>query len=698
MVAQPKNTNNQDDSQRRFQEARDRYNKLNQGKYQTESLASDSDADEVMMATTLDYLRKLSDQNKAPRVSVKPVKADNSNKVPGLPVPLPVVPVAPEQLIVQEKTNKLIDRLAKNTSRESTLKVVVETLVLLTSQIERFTQTIIDKFGDISGHWTSRFEQYTDEQKKASGWMTRLVGKLIGRDPDHHTMSFAEALEVFTKPIIKATRGTFDLLQKQFKFMSAANRKERMDAIRGSVTDEDGRPGMFSGMSETLFPKNSIIRTAIDFVKGIGTFFTDINKVGKEKLGAAQGGFLGAIAGIASGGIIGKFLTLMTGLFSSVAVVVGSAVFASVYSMFKNPDQFYRMMSAFGTFFTEVVTPALAWITKEILPPISIAFAALMVVADKLLETVGTVINESLIWILGTALPETFKILGKQIDIAWQTIKKLFWRIAGIFGVGEHGETGIFQNLLMMVIETVDGLMELASVIPTRILQAFNIDELIGLQDGESLYGRLKRFIVEDIPNFLVKIFDTVMAYISEFHPIEWIKKKLDSIIEYFTGGDEEQKKQALATIKDMTVGFFEDFINLLTGWIPTWEDMKGWLRSIIPEGTPGVIKNWLLDQLGSAQDAAANAIDAGKDIANQAYKNNIDPTLRDIQRSIDSFSLSPWANSNSGAPVIIAPQTNNTTNNNMSGGGASINNIGIGSTTAPLSRLDEMIFRANPF
>ena len=700
MVAQPKTGNDQDDSRRRFQEARERYNKLNQGKFQTESLASDSNADEVAMATTLDFLRKMADRNQVPKVTSRGgFKGDNQNRGPGLPVPLPVVPVAPEQLIIQQNTNKLVDRLVKSTSKERTLQMVVDTLVELTASIERFTNAIIDRFGDIAGHWSSRFEKYSDDQSKSTGWVAKMVRGMLGNS-DHHTMSFAEALETFTKPIIKFTKGTYELLARQTAIINAAARGDQIDEARASV-----KGNALSGMSEAIFPKGSVIRNAIDVVKGIGDFFAKIGQFGAEKLGQASGsgGLLGTLSSLLASGGTMKIIGLFGGVAGFITAVVGSVAFASVYSFFRNPDQLARLFGAFSTLFTEVITPALKWITTEILPPLSVAFTGLTIAFDKLLVAVGTVVNETLIYLIGTAIPETAKLIGKQIDTFWQTTKKIFWRIAGIFGFGEHAENGIFHNILMAIVEFGDGLLEMIATVPTKILQMLDLDEMIGLKDDESIYGRMKRFVFVEIPEFLVKVFNGVMDYIGQLDPLKYITDQIQGIIDWFMVDKEASSTEVISKIKSKIVEFFSSVIDLLTGWIPSWEDMKGWLRNIIPEGTPTFLKNWLEDKLSAVKDTTSSAYEAGSELAKEGYKDlrtRIDPALRDIQNRIDNLPLDPWTRNtgmNGGAPVIIAPQTTNTTNNNMSGGGGT-DRIGIGSPTAPTSRLDEMIFRANPF
>lgn len=692
------NTTNSDNTRQRFLDARERYNQLNQGKFKQESLASDSNADEVMMATTLDYLRKMAERNDTPRVSSvkvtssRPV-ADNQNKLPGLPVPLPVVPVAPEQLIIQEKTNKLIDRLAKSTSKERTLQAVVETLVQLTSAIETFTQAIIDKFGDIAGHWTSRFDEYADETKKGNGWLTRVVRSLLGRS-DHHQMSFAEALQVFTAPIIKATKGTYELLKRQASVFAAVARNERIDEVRATVET----PNALTGMSNTLFPEGSTVRKVIDIAKAIGSFFKSIGDAGAEKLkgAAAGGGIVGAISGILSKGIIVKVLGVFGSLAGFLTAVAGGATFASVYALFRNPDQLTRLFGAFGTLLNDVIIPTLTWITTDILPPLGIAFTALGVAMDKLLVAVGTEINEALIYLIGTTIPAVAGEIARQakaydegIQSDLQKIKNVLAELPGYWNSFEEWWDYISLSTRTFFSNLKDKFVEIST----------------------NIYKTIESLILKDIPNFFVNIFNDAMNYIKSLSPLQFINDKIQAVIDWFTSEEDINSTSMLTTIKNKITGFFNNFTNLLTGWIPSWEDMKGWVSNIIPSSVPEWIKSWFSDRLSGIQEKSSEVYESGKSIANSAYvgvkervepvvnftKTRAEPARRDLQTRIDNLPLrNPLGGSGS---IIIAPQTNNTTttNNNVNGGGI-FDRIGIGSTTPPMSRLDEMIFRANPF
>lgn len=693
--------NNQDDSARRFREARERYSKLNQNKYQTEGLASDSNADEVAMATALDYMRKIAERKPVP-IQQSRVRADNQNKTPGLPVPLPVVPVAPEQLIIQRKTNTLIDRLNKNTSKESTLKAVVDTLVQLTSQIERFTQTIIEKFGDISGHWSSRFDQYTDEAKKSNGWFTNIVRKMLGRT-DKHQMSFAEALEVFTKPIIKATRGTFDLLQKQFKLLTASNRKEHLDDVRDSL-EEEKKAGMFSGLSEALFTKDSAIRKAIDVVAGIRGFFTSIGKWGEEKLkvGESQGGILGNIAGLlVGGGILTKFFTVFGSIGAGLSAIVGSVAFASVYSFFRNPDQFVRLMKAFGELFTEVIQPMINWFVTELVPPLTVLFGALVVVGDQILSGLGTLINETLIGFVN--LVTTIGIeMKRQLNERDQAYKKDIENIKSFFKETLPSWWAGFESW------------------------------------WDNLSLSVRTFFSDSI--------ESIKNYFLSLDPLGWLVDKTINMLDYLTGSttDEEERASIKERTKEILVNFAYSILDVFKSWLPSAETIKSWLptwqgfkdyifgndsthigdRFIngmdnpvnpsivdrVKENVDNVIDSVnksVGEQFTKGMDSLQSTYDKARDAAepymNEAvnkykdYKSKLDPAIRDIQKRIEDLPIDKWRQMVPEMPIIVAPTTNNqTTNNNMSGGG--LGNIGIGSPTAPTSRLDELIFRANPF
>jgi hypothetical protein len=705
-----------DNSSARFAEARSRYAQMNA----RPTDVMDSDSGNLSEAT--DYLRKIATQyssNKSDRIVA------NSNNRP-LPVPLPVVPVITDQLIVQERTNQLISSLAQNTSRESTLQMVATSTGALVEHIRAFTETLSTQLKSLNGttaQWKDSFAEFNDDRSYQKGWLAKLTSKLTGNNGKTQ-MTFAEALAHFTKPIVSNTEKTVDYLKYQYDLLINADRKSNLSDARSSSQDSELRrgPSATYGMVDSVFGTNNLGRTAVDALTKAGSMFKALGVVAKSKIDGAEGaaGILGTIQAITKGGIIAKVLGIFGGIAGFITLIAGSLVFASVYALFKNPDQLAGMMQAFGSLFTEVVVPAMEWITKEILPPVAVAFGALMVAADYLLDTVGTVINKSLIWILGTAIPEAFKVLGGYVNTMWQTIKSIFWRITGMFGMGEHGEEGILTNIMWAFLELGDGLLEFFTQLPTAILRWFNLQDYIGLEDDESIYGRFKRFIAVDIPNFLYTVFTAAMAYISKLEPIKYITDKIQGVIDWFKSDGDTESGTVISTIKSKVSEFFTNIISLLTSWIPSWEDMKGWLRNVVPEGTPEFLKSWLNDKLASAGDTAKSTVAAvkatGSDmkaivgdqltdmdaLASAAADKIADKIkLKGMDLDARNESLPTRAGALVGGVNVYAP-TSSTTNNVSGGGGGGsqivVGGAGIGSPTPPRSRLDELIMWANQF
>ena len=114
MTDQPTNIQ---DTQRRFQEARDRYRSMS---HEPERVVLDGDRDNnsAAIVNILDYLKDSKDKTTftPPRAPVVPVRmAANQNKPNAdIPIPLPVRPVDPESIIAQNKTNQLVEQRNKN--------------------------------------------------------------------------------------------------------------------------------------------------------------------------------------------------------------------------------------------------------------------------------------------------------------------------------------------------------------------------------------------------------------------------------------------------------------------------------------------------------------------------------------------------------------------------------------------------------
>lgn len=670
-----------DDSAARFQAARDRYNQMMQSKNtDRESLDSDSDANAMAVANALDLLRKMANDNKVAKIpNVAPVNmrvASNQNKQPGLPVPLPVKPIDPQALVMQSQTNDLIKKLNgtvaasslpqpvkiddSKIAHEATLKDVSEILSNIYVYIKELSINLLDKFREITGTWSNQFDDYAEEEQKKTGWITRVLGKTIDYVKGVHPgfVSFAESIQRLGKPLIDRTNKTVDYLKRIYDLQKKRMVRSNIEESRDTLTPSSSR-NPFSGIFRLIFPDDSTGRKVINGLKSIGSFFHKIGEFGESKiLGSTGGGGIltKILPMLGSGGMIAKVLGLFGGIAGFIGAVAGSVAFASLYAMFKHPEQLVALLGAFGNLFQETIVPALEWITKEIIPPLSVAFAALMVAADYLLDTVGTYVNEKLTYIIGTALPDVLKMFGRMIDTVWQGVKELTLRIAGIFGVGEYGEEGIINNLLNAMLTIGDTILETISVFATEVIKSLGLADVFGLKEGEGIYGRIKRFFMEDIPNFAVDLFNSTVEYIKELNPIETIKKKLG------------------------------DFVDNIVGMIPSWEDVKKFMVDSIPSWTPDVIKDYFVKKLMGPSDSTTEPMRA------PIYE----PARKNIMGHYN-VPLDPWSRTVSTPSSMIYAPTNNTNNvsntNSVNRGG-----VGIGNTSPPSNRLDDMIFRANPY
>lgn len=670
-----------DVNNKRFQDAKERYFRLNQNSTQETLQTRTDNSDEVYLSQAVDYLKQMADREYSPIKSYNTVA--NQNKLPGLPVPLPVKPIAPEQIIEQAKTNELIKSLNKNISKEITLKSVANALIKLNETIIWFVDQLTSKFGSVSTTFSDDIDRIIDEDKKRDGWATKLISKVLGKN--EKMISLADAFQKYTKPLVASSKNMVDILSRTYKLLAGDSNKTSIEANRDLLGDSN-KVGAFSGLFDKIFDKDSNVASAVNVVKKISEFFEKIGEFGEKALGNIK--VSGIISALAGSGVVVKFLGLFGGIAGFITTVVGGAVFASVYSFFKNPDQLVRLLAAFKTLFTEVIVPTMDWIVKNVIPPLTVAFGALMFVADKLLDVVGTAINETLIWIIGTGIPVAFKsivfifselyeTIKGWVTTAWNTVKDVSERIAGIFGIGKYANDGIFTNIQKMFWSIADGILEILAVFPTSVLRMLNLDDLIGMKDDESLYGRIKRFIGVEIPEFVVTLFNKTMEYIKKLNPLGYIQSKFQEVIDYFTGGDEE------LSIFDIIKTKVKETVDSITGFfsklIPSWDEVKGWLLDIIPgSGVASFIR-----------DKFKAALDYGDGVSPQ-------PVQRDIQSRADNLPLDPWARGVGGSMTVVAP-TGNVATYNFAGSMAlaQAEALGIGTTTPPSSRLDDMIYRA---
>lgn len=584
----------------RFRDARDRYFRSLEA---NESKAKQKVGDGGIEASLKQFLRENS----------KSIKKETSSGGfgDGVKLPLPVKPIDPEGLAMAARTNaniqKLVDKMKPSKSFGDVIKIddsklaQESTMQVISYLMNKLLQTSLDlaqsMVGGVTGflEWAQgSFVKQLDREDKERGWfakgITGMINKIRGIGPKTDTM--IERLLRYSKDSVDWAKKAGDRLQTlielQLMQLSTKTEDARLKLVeKGLIKDEkdpDKKVGAFRGLADAVLPEDSVIRKALGVAGSIGSMFGFLGKMGANQLGA-MGVTMASIK--AASPVLAKVLGVFGGIGGFIALIAGSTAFSMVYAAFKNPDQMMGYLGAFGTLFNENILPTFKWISTEIVPLLAMAFTGLLYAGEKLADVVGTVINKTLIFILGTSLPRLLNLIGGVFVSMWDAFKEIGKRIIGIFGVGEHGKeniffniSGIFTAIAKMFLNIAGSALEWIGQWAADGIRLLGLADAFGLRDGEGLWGRFKRFIAEDIPNFAIGLFNSMVDKIAEW-----------------TG------------IADPIGAIKESFMSLIDGlknFIPSWDSIKRYLAGAI-ESAPGPrsLKNWLIGHLmGKGEEA----------------------------------------------------------------------------------------------
>lgn len=683
-LPQPANTN---DSRQRFEDAKKRYAEMNSNRNVAETTQDAGSEDKTLYNNIIDFLKDRQEHIAVPKPVIntqafRPVKFDNDN----IPIPLPVKDLGDQAIASQQyQTNRLLGSINDNIisssiheplkiddseiAHEATLKEVVTVLQSIAENLKDFAQTFVEKFTAVGQNFMAGFGQYGDSVTEERGWLSDKIANMIdyikGTSPKVETAIDTMA-KLFT-PVTKFSKQTANYLKEIYELQLKRMQKAKTDEARAMVDDEAMPKGALAGLMHVLLPKDSVIRKVFDNIAAITKFFGRVGEAADQKLQSSGVGSLlfspAAIRPLITGAL--RLITAFGGMGTFLGGIIGAAAFAPFYAMFKHPEQLYGYLEAFGNLFTKAIGPALEWISKEIVPPLALAMAGLMAAADYLLDNFGTFVNEKLTYLIGTVLPDVLVFFGKQIDTLWQGLKEVTKRIAGIFGFGEYSKNSILYNILAAFGTLADSTLELMSIWVTEVIKSLGLSDFFGLKEGEGIYGRIKRFFMEDIPNFAIKMFDKMMKLIDEYNPIPIIKKKIKS------------------------------FTDMIIDMIPTWNDMKKWVIDAIPAWVSDSVRQWIVDQLGPDPEPTVpgpNGPMKQEDFG--ALRNELSQmtsTPMPANKLYDA-PISAWDRGAGAAPMIFnAPTTHNNSSTSVSqrGGGS-----GLRPTTTPsASPLDGILY-----
>ena len=725
------------DSVQRFEQAKSRYK---------ESLSSEKDRDrdkdkddEILLSYLKDNFKN---SNK---------ESEEGEREQQLPIPLPV---------------KLDD---KTLAHDLVLLQIYKQLSQINASDEKYYKKSTSLLQAIGDGWSEGFDSFVEKDDQQSGWMTKLTGNLLGFFKKDEKQNMATRMEQMLKPINDNTSEAAKILDKilvsgllvygkhdQSSLMQTRSAfVETNDTIFGSKKSRNA----FSGFDRMLSDNGSFIAQTMlgmsnimDFFKKAGDIIAGDMK--DRKLTDFMGNMSGqsGILGIVFNGLT-KIAGIFTGLGSFFGLLLGAGVVASLYALFKHPDQLFGMFKALATLFTDVIHPAFKWVMKELFPPLVKVFSLLLYYGEKLLDVVGTVINKTLIWFIGTALPAMFKSFGTLISNAWQVIKDAFSNIADYFidiykAFKDDGFFAgimkIFTGIPKLLWKTIKSIATgLVNIISDLVKNLFTFITSTDEQSGGLLSGIAKAFLtffMISIPDFVINSLKELIKLILDKNPINMLFK----IIDYFFGTSlskwfSDTVDKGLAFLDELNpfkflikrvLGFFDYILS----FIPGWKEMKMFLKSLLPDWLPDRVKKWFEEVLDSngddsetdrksltdmADDAYQSAKDAGSAVVNPIKKrgsqladsvdeNVIQPVKKkgaEIYESADENVIQPVKKKGAEVyesvkekggdvanTIINAPKNiyNNSVTNNTMGG---IGNWGKASSSADVGPIDYYLY-----
>lgn len=410
---------------------------------------------------------------------------------------------------------------------DSSLDSIVASQEGFLTKATKFVLKPIDAIVPFMQKATDRLSKITSPLAALAGKQTAYL-KNINEGINDSKMGLAhsaQAMEKHTKSMWEMYSAIYDREMIPDDISVAKEQRTREDALRGN--DPFGLQGFkvemgnirerlensFKGFDKIL-PDDSTLKKVMDTTAKIAGFYAGLGAV----VGSSSINLLTKILG---GSVIGSGSSLLSGLATLGRVMLGLSKFSIVatvilsplYALFKNPEQLLGYFEAFSELFTKNIAPTLEWIATEIVPALGVTFAGLMVAAETLMDYLGTAINKTLIYTIGTLLPEIFTTLGKTIDALWQGIKGAVLHIAGIFGIGPNGELSIFENLTGAFGDLFGGINKAIDRLAFGISD-FIINRIVEL--GTVLNDGIKNLFGVDIAETLSKGFSTVSGFVQD--------------------------------------------------------------------------------------------------------------------------------------------------------------------------------------
>jgi hypothetical protein len=586
---------------------------------------------------------------------------------------------------------------ADDIARETTQKKVVGGLTVLDLTIKKTLAPLNQLTDQMAGSFTPYFE----EAKKTSGLFVSfgaMIGKKIIDVARNNIPMFDKLTSIFDSkvtPLISyAARQTQYLkdLSISFKRWFEHDMSNRIrESSRDTVT---GVKALGLNIYSALIPENSQIEKALKMIAASASFF------------GAVGGTLGGIAfeqlaklGVGAGsGLVGglgsaiRFILLSSKFMGG---IVGLVVGAALYSLYKDPAKVGEYINALSKIWTENIAPTFEWLYKEVLQPVSAALASWWNSSgESAFLAFGDFINNTLIYLLGTAIPTLMSVIGKTVKQFFNMIGDLSSRIVGIFGFGENGADGVIGNLMGISATLFAGIIDGVTIIASGVLKLFKLDDAAKwLEEFSASFKDAFLDIVEHMKgifgvgkygdqSFLTNILGYFNIFRDSFMSTfgDLITNLLSMVdLKSLLGGAEGES--LFETLRKNIVSKVQSLMDGIMSIIPSWDDIKRLIASSIPENIWG--RDWLMEKLGSST-APTNSNTQVSQATNQP-----------LSRAYRQFAEETPSVRNNITVVAPVTQNNQQSSSVNVGGGNSRSGGGVPSTRPDMSTWDRALYFA---
>jgi hypothetical protein len=289
-----------------------------------------------------------------------------------------------------------------------------------------------------------------------------------------------------------------------------------------------------------------------------------------------------------------------------------------------------------------VLIDSLNFLFTKILPPIFDTITSGVKAVMPVVEAIGSIVKE-FIDIMIVVIPDIFQGVIRQFDnivLFFQDITKNLVKIFAPESFSEFfsGLEGLIGSVIKFALNTLDN-------IATTIFDIFNIDEWLGMKDGEK--------ISEAIMRFFSFIGDSIEQTFADARM--WILNSVDEMIGKVTG-------------------FFTSIFDM----IPSVADITAMIKNSIKSiDIPG--SSWLIDKMfGKESQLTPTAMDSNIFSTNETRKSDID-------------RLKNYNNQNSATNIVMAPTNNNVNAGNQRNTTRRL--VGNARTTASSTPSDKVLY-----